>query len=249
MNYHFLYQTIKKTLVLKYRRAYLGFIWTLLEPLLMMLVLTLIFQDLFGNDDPFFPIYVLCGRLIFSFFSISSRQSIVSIKQNIGIIKSFSIREFTFPIATCISNFTVFLISLLDLLLVMLIYKMPITLNIIFVFFPLLILFLFTLGTTLIISSVVIKFRDIEYFWEALLMLIMFSSAIFYDTSKLEGKAVFLVFKFNPMYGLIKIFRASIYSNDYDVFYAVYTTIVAFLLFAIGLIIYKKMHKKFILLL
>ena len=64
-----LWELVKKGVKLKYRRSYLGILWTLLEPLMTMIVLSVVFGTLFGNKDPHFPVYILCGRLMYSFFS------------------------------------------------------------------------------------------------------------------------------------------------------------------------------------
>lgn len=65
-----LWELVKKGVKLKYRRSYLGILWTLLEPLMTMIVLSVVFGTLFGNKDPHFPVYILCGRLMYSFFHL-----------------------------------------------------------------------------------------------------------------------------------------------------------------------------------
>ena len=83
---YLLYELVKKGIKLKYRRSYLGIIWSLLEPLLTTAVLTIVFGTLFGRDDPEFPLYILCGRLLYSFFSSGTKGALKSIRANSGMI-------------------------------------------------------------------------------------------------------------------------------------------------------------------
>ena len=80
-----LWELVKKGVKLKYRRSYLGILWTLLEPLMTMIVLSVVFGTLFGNKDPHFPVYILCGRLMYSFFSSATNGAMKAIRTNAGI--------------------------------------------------------------------------------------------------------------------------------------------------------------------
>ena len=82
-----LVELVKKGIKLKYRRSYLGIIWSLLEPVLTTMVLTVVFGTLFGHDEPEFPMYILTGRLLYSFFSQGTKAALKSIRSNAGMIK------------------------------------------------------------------------------------------------------------------------------------------------------------------
>ena len=83
LNYRYLlFELVKKNIKLKYRRSYLGILWTLVEPLLTMIVLTIVFGTLFGRDDRTFPVYILCGRLLFSFFSSATKAGLKAVSGN-----------------------------------------------------------------------------------------------------------------------------------------------------------------------
>ena len=84
---YLLYELVKKNIKLKYRRSYLGILWTLVEPLLTMIVLTLVFGRLFGKDDPTYPVYILCGRLLYSFFQSASKAGLKAVSGNAAMIK------------------------------------------------------------------------------------------------------------------------------------------------------------------
>ena len=110
-----LFELVKKNIKLKYRRSYLGILWTLIEPLLTMMVLTLVFGTFFGNDDPQYPVYILCGRLLYTFFSSASKAGLKSISGNAAMIKKVYVPKYIYVLSSVISNFVTFLISLIVL--------------------------------------------------------------------------------------------------------------------------------------
>ena len=115
MQYRFLLsELVKKGIKLKYRRSYLGMIWSMLEPLLTKIVLTIVFGTLYGNTDRTFPVYILTGRLLYSFFSQSTKAALKSIRQNSAMIKKVYVPKYLYPLSsvlfriienrTCIHN-------------------------------------------------------------------------------------------------------------------------------------------------
>ena len=145
-----LFELVKKNIKLKYRRSYLGILWTLIEPLLTMMVLTLVFGTFFGNDDPQYPVYILCGRLLYTFFSSASKAGLKSISGNAAMIKKVYVPKYIYVLSSVISNFVTFLISLIVLVGVGAVLKVEPSFYIIQAIVPLLILFVFTLGLGMI---------------------------------------------------------------------------------------------------
>lgn len=160
-----LFELVKKNIKLKYRRSYLGILWTLIEPLLTMMVLTLVFGTFFGNDDPQYPVYILCGRLLYTFFSSASKAGLKSISGNAAMIKKVYVPKYIYVLSSVISNFVTFLISLIVLVGVGAVLKVEPSFYIIQAIVPLLILFVFTLGLGMILATLNVFFRDIEYIW------------------------------------------------------------------------------------
>lgn len=114
MQYRFLLsELVKKGIKLKYRRSYLGMIWSMLEPLLTMIVLTIVFGTLYGNTDRTFPVYILTGRLLYSFFSQSTKAALKSIRQNSAMIKKVYVPKYLYPLSSVLFNYVIFLISLI----------------------------------------------------------------------------------------------------------------------------------------
>ena len=101
---YLLYQLVKKDIKLKYRSSYLGVLWTLLEPLLTMMVLTVVFSSLLGKGTRDFPVYILTGRLLYSFFSGSTKTALKSVRSNAGMIKKVYVPKYMYPCAGVISG-------------------------------------------------------------------------------------------------------------------------------------------------
>mgnify|MGYP004652319981 FL=1 len=111
-------ELVKKGITLKYRRSYLGLIWTLIEPLLTMIVLTIIFGTLFGNKDKTYPVYILTGRLLYSMFSSATNAAMRSIRSNSAMIKKVYVPKYLYPLSTVLYNYVIFLLSLIVLFVV-----------------------------------------------------------------------------------------------------------------------------------
>src|SRR5699024_10557403 len=136
-----------------YRRSYLGILWTLLEPLLTMIVLTVVFGTLFGRTDKTFPVYVLSGRLLYTFFSGSTKSAMKSIRTHSGMIKKVYVPKYIYPLASVLSNYVTFLISLIVLVVVAAVLKVKPTLYLFQAFVPLITIAFMTLGVGLILCT------------------------------------------------------------------------------------------------
>lgn len=245
---YLLFELVKKNIKLKYRRSYLGILWTLVEPLLTMIVLTLVFGTLFGKDDRTYPVYILCGRLLYSFFSSASKAGLKAVSGNAAMIKKVYVPKYIYVVAAIISNFVTFVISLVVLVGVAAVLRVEPTWHIVEGLIPLVILFVMTLGIGLILATLNVFFRDIEYIWSVLTMLIMYASAIFYTTERVINTGNGWVFNVNPIYMCIANFRnAVLYGTAMNVDYCIHSAIFAVLSVIIGSILFYKEQDKFIL--
>ena len=117
-------ELVKKGIKLKYRRSYLGIFWSMLEPLLSMIVLTIVFGTLYGNKDRTFPVYILTGRLLYSFYSQATKAALKSIRANSGMIKKVYVPKYLYPLSAVAYNYVIFLISLLVLAIVFISFRL-----------------------------------------------------------------------------------------------------------------------------
>jgi ABC-2 type transport system permease protein/lipopolysaccharide transport system permease protein len=242
-----LWEFVKKDIKLKYRNSVLGIVWSMLNPLLVMIVLTFIFSNLFKNKIPNFPVYCLSGRLLYDFFSQSTNQCLRSITGKSSLIKKIYVPKYLYPLSRAISSFIIFLISFIPLIVIMIVMKVPITEMTLIAIFPLISLFFISLGIGLILATVNIFFRDMEHLYSVILLVIMYMSAIFYSADIINAKYIF-VLKFNPIFPVISVFRdcilyGKITGSDNWVLCVVYPVIAM----AIGLIAFYKNQDKFIL--
>lgn len=244
-----LYELVKKGIKLKYRRSYLGIVWTLLEPLLTMIVLTIVFGGFYGKSDVSFPVYILTGRLLYSFYSSGTKFAMKSIRAHAGMIKKVYVPKYLYPLSSVLYNFVIFLISLIVLAGVSLVLGVYPTWWITTAIIPLALLLIFTFGSGLILSTLSVFFRDLEYLWDVALMLIMYTCAIFYDADMLLKTGTAWVLKINPLYALIHSFRCAVYGQSMfaEPYWIVMATVVSLLSVIIGGIMFKKNQDKFIL--
>lgn len=238
---------IKRDIQNKYKGSYLGILWSLFNPLLQMIVLTIIFSTLFARDIENFALYMISGRILFDFFSMTTTMSIRSLTGTASLVKKIYFPKYIITLSRVISNFIIFLISLLDLVLVIVLTKATISWYIIFIPIYLILFFVFTLGVSLILSTVAVFFRDIEHLYGIVVMILMYFSAIFYPVEILPIKYELLL-KLNPLYQFILGFRSCIYYNNgilLDNFLS--CLIWSILSIVAGIVLFKKNQDKFIL--
>lgn len=243
-----LFELVKKDIKLKYRRSYLGYLWTLLEPLLTTVVLTLVFGTLFGrSDDPTFPVYILCGRLLYSFFADATKAAMRSIRSNAGMIKKVYVPKYMYPLASIMSCFITFLLSLIVLIAAIFFFGVNLSLYQLQAFIPLFILFVMTLGAGLLLSTLAVFFRDLEYLWGVALMLIMYCSAIFYPVDG-DYEHLLPYLQVNPLFCVIFNLRKAILMGEWmDLKTLLYASVFSVVTLIIALIVFYKNQDKFIL--
>ncbi len=242
-------ELVIKDIKLKYRRSFLGILWTLLEPLLTMLVLWAVFQTIRENKSiTNFPVYIITGRLLYSFFSNATKSAMKSIRVHGQMIKKVYVPKYIYPLASVLSQFITFIISLLVLIGVAIVTRVRPTFHIFSAIIPLLILLVMVMGVGLMLATLAVFFRDMEYLWGVILMLIMYCSAIFYsEKAILEGKYSWLL-KFNPLYAVIKNFRnAVLYGLPQDVNALLFSGGFSIVVLVLGLWMFYKNQDKFIL--
>ena len=245
--YHYLlYQLVKKDIKLKYRSSYMGVLWTLLEPLLTMMVLVLVFSKLYHNTKDF-PVYILTGRLLYSFFANTTRGALKSVRANASMIKKVYVPKYMYPLASVLSGYVQFLISLIVLAGVCIYCNVIPTWHLIESLIPLTVVLLLTMGTGLWLSTLAVFFRDLEYLWSVALTLIMYACAIFYKVETVVGDNNRWLFRLNPLYSVIENFRDAVYGNAMNVSVMLYSVGFSVVLFLSGLIVFYKNQDKFIL--
>lgn len=240
-------ELVRKGIKLKYRRSYLGVLWSMVEPLLTMIVLTLVFGTLLGHNEKSFPVYILTGRLMYTLFSQSTTSALKSIRQNEAMIKKVYVPKYLYPLANICFNYILFLISLVVLGAVALVLGVYPTWRTLLAVVPLAVLFLLSVGAGLILATVGVYFRDMEYLWNVGLMLVMYTCAIFYYPEKILSSNVSWILKYNPLFCIISNFRSCIFGESMDMHMLVYALVFALVCIVVGGIFFNKKQDEFIL--
>lgn len=200
------FELVKSDIKIKYRNSLLGVLWSMLNPLLMMIILTIVFSGIFKQDIPNFPVYVLIGRILFEFFSESTNFAMNSIVANAQLIRKVYVPRYFFPLSRITSSFITTAISLIPLCIVMLITGINFNwVNLLFLV-PLFFLFVISAGIGLILCSINVFFRDISHLYSILLQLVMFTTAIFYPASIIPDKYLPFIL-LNPLFVIVDMFR------------------------------------------
>lgn len=201
-----LQELIIRDLKIKYRRSVLGYLWSILNPLMLMGVLTVVFSTMFRFDIPNYPVYLLTGQLLFSFFSEATNMAMTSILNGASLIKKVYLPKYIFPVSRVLSSFTTMLFSLVALVIVMFVTDAEYHITVIMLPIVLFYLLIFSIGMSLVLSVMVVFFRDIQYLYGVLLTALNYLTPIFYPASMLPQWLKELMV-LNPMYNFIEMFR------------------------------------------
>ena len=261
---HLLRELVVKNIKLQYRNSVLGMLWTFLQPLLTMIVLSVVFINLFGKDSSKvvnYPVYLLSGRLLYEFFTQSTKRAMKSIRGNASIIKKVYVPKYIYPFSVVLSTFVTFLISLSVLVVVIAFFNIakinPVTISwqIIFAVLPIIVLFFFCIGVGMILATLNVFFKDIENLYEVFCLLLFYLTPIVYTLDRLgfaKDSWQLSLLKINPMYGIIDAFRAAVlhsaqFAEFFDAQSFLYSIIFAAVMFIIGIVAFYKNQDKFIL--
>ena len=261
---HLLRELVVKNIKLQYRNSVLGMLWTFLQPLLTMIVLSVVFSNLFGKDSSKvvnYPVYLLSGRLLYEFFTQSTKRAMKSIRGNASIIKKVYVPKYIYPFSVVLSTFVTFLISLSVLVVVIAFFNIakinPVTISwqIIFAVLPIIVLFFFCIGVGMILATLNVFFKDIENLYEVFCLLLFYLTPIVYTLDRLgfaKDSWQLSLLKINPMYGIIDAFRAAVlhsaqFAEFFDAQSFLYSIIFAAVMFIIGIVAFYKNQDKFIL--
>jgi lipopolysaccharide transport system permease protein len=201
------FQLVTRDIKIKYRKSILGYLWSVLNPLLTMIVLVIVFSNMFARGVPNYSVYLLTGQLLFSFMVISTSRALSSVVGNASLLKKIYVPKYIFTLSAVTSELITYFFSLGALLVVILFTGAPVTWRYIFIIIPIIEVYIFCIGIGLFLAQAYVFFRDIEYIWSVITTAWLYLSAIFYPVTALPGKVYFLVANFNPMYIYITMFR------------------------------------------
>ena len=245
--YQFLFEElVKRDFAKKYKRTILGMAWSIISPLVNLLIMWLVFSKLFGNNVNHYAIYLFAGQLVFSYFTDATNLGMTSLVGNAGIFTKVNVPKYLFLFSQNVSSLINFGLTLLIFFAFVAFDGIPFTWKFFLLLYPTACLIVFNLGMGLVLSALFVFFRDMQYLWGILTQLLMWLSAIFYtiDAYSYTAQCLFLL---NPIYLYIRYFRKIVIDNEiptpqFHLLAAAY----ALLSFGVGAYMYKKYNHEFL---
>ena len=240
-------ELVIRDIKVRYRKSFLGILWTVLNPLLMMTVITLVFSYMFRYDIHNYPVYFLTGNIVFQFFNEATTQAQSSIIGNSALIKKVYIPKYLFPLSRVMSSLVNFGFSLIAMLIVMYATKAQFHITLLLIAMPLFYLFMFVTGLGLVLSSISVYFRDLLHVYGVITMAWMYFTPIFYPMNALPD-VVKKVMNFNPLWHYINYFRQLILDGIFPDFKLnLICFFIGFLFLIFGLVVFYRKQDDFIL--
>jgi len=239
-------QLIAQQLILRYRRTIIGYLWTLINPLLMMSVMAIVFSSLFKADLKTFAVFLFGGMIPWNFFSSVVSQSGSSFINNEGLIKKIYIPKIVFPLSIAFALLVDSVFSFLALFAIILIIGGSLSWSVLFMPVAFLLLFLFALGVGLIMSIATVFFRDLQHVILIVMQGLFFLTPILYKPEALSARFGWVI-QFNPVVPFIELFRAPLTQGVLPGSGVVLqATVIALSAMAIGLFFFLREEKKII---
>jgi len=251
---YLLYNLVSRDFKVKYRRSVLGVAWSMLSPIIMMLILSAVFSRVFRfevQNYPY-PIYIVMGQTMYGFFNEATTSANYSIVESAQLIKKIYIPKYLFPIEKVLFAFINMLFSMIAILIMLIIFGCPFSWMMLLFPIPLLELLLFTLGFGLIVSALCVFFRDLKHLYTIITMAWFYITPIIYPIETVEESWIRYVVYINPLTWYIEYFRTLILYNPADgtvpglqiniicLAWAIGT-------FAFGMLLFRKTQDRFIL--
>ena len=240
-------ELIARDIKIKYRKSVLGVLWTLLNPLFMMIILSIVFMNLFRFDVEYFPVYLLSGQLIFNFYSESTNTSMSAIMDNGPLIKKIYVPKYLFVLSRVSSSTINLLASFTALICVMLAMRIELHYMVLLAPIPLFFLIVFSLGVGLILSAITVKFRDVMHLYSVFVTALMYLTPVIYPMSILPEWLEPIV-RLNPITNILQMFRnVMLYNTLPDLMSIAMAIVECAVMLSLGLYVFYKNQDEFIL--
>ena len=206
-----LWNLVRRDLTVRYKRSMIGFFWTMLNPLLLMIILTVVFSTIFrfeGIEN--YPTYFLSTYLVFGFFAQTTNQSMASLAWNGALMKRVRVPKSIFAVSTTLSGLVNLCLAYIPLFLIMLVTGAPICLTVLYLPFSFLLIAMFTLGVSLLMSAMAVYFEDVQHMYQVATFGLMYMTPIIYPISIVPFRWLWVI-RANPLTHLVKLARDPVY--------------------------------------
>ena len=240
-------ELVARDIKIKYRRSVLGVLWTLLNPLCMMIILSIVFSSIFKFDVENFPLYVLSGQVIFNFFNDSTTSSMSAIISSASLIKKVYVPKYLFVLSRVMSSFINLMASFTALLLVMVATRAELHWTVFLSVIPLAMVVLFSFGVGMFLAAITVRFRDVIHLYSVFTTGLLYLTPVIYPMAALPD-VVKTIVMINPLTNYLLMFRVVMFNNKLPSVFSVLLGIAeAALALALGLYVFYKKQDEFIL--
>jgi ABC-type polysaccharide/polyol phosphate export permease len=242
----YLKQAVARDLRKRYKRSFLGYLWSMLNPLLMMSILAIVFSNIMRSNIEDYAVFLFAGMLPWKFFASTANESLNSITNNMNLLNQVPVPKYLFTLAVAFSNLVDFLLTLVPMFLVMLVLGHGIPISVVFLPMILIPLCFTSIAVALIFSVSNVFFKDTQHLVGIILQALYFLSPVLYNREMLPAWLIPYVTK-NPMFGIIEMMHMAFYEGVFpDPIFYLTITVGSFLLLTIALWLFRKADHKFI---
>lgn len=238
---------------LKYKGSFFGYLWSLVKPLLLFLVLYTVFTKIFklGNSIPDYPVYLLLGITLWGFFAETTNLCMNSIVGRGDLIRKVYFPKLILPVSSSISSLITLVLNLFVVFGFALYTHVPLTINLLLLPLVILEFYVLVLGVSFFLASLFVRFRDVGHIWDVLLQALFYATPIIYPLTLVPNRLLKIIM-LNPVAQIIQDFRRIVISPNIEssvsvngmllgLFPYVFTVVV----FIVGYFIFQKMAVKF----
>lgn len=238
-------ELVKRDFKQKYKRSILGMGWSILSPLLQLLIMRIVLPSFCKRHSPLYGLFV-CGQSYICFFKESTTGGMGALMSNASIFTKINVPKYIFLLTKNVSAIINFAITLLIFFLFVAIDGIAFSWRFLMLFYPIICLLVFNIGIGLILSALFVFFRDTQYLYDIITLLLMYLSAIFYSVDVYPPN-IQRLFLLNPIYCVIKYIRVIVIDGNIPS-QAYHLLLLAYALVAVGIggWIYKRQNHKFL---
>lgn len=238
-------ELVKRDFKKKYKRTFFGMLWSLISPLMQLLIMSIVFTHFFGRNKPHYTIYLFAGNLTYTFFKDATTNGMHSLMQNAGIITKINLPKYMFLLSKNVASVINYVLTLIIFFIFALVDGIDFHFSFFMLIYPVVCLIVFNIGCGFILSALFVLFKDIQYLYDIFTLMLMYLSAIFYYTDTYSPQ-VQKLFYLNPLYAYITYFR-QIVINGIIPNWKIHVLCLLYAVVALGVgaLIYKKYNYKF----
>jgi lipopolysaccharide transport system permease protein len=241
--YFFTWRDIK----VKYKQTYLGILWAILQPLLLMGIFYLIFfRTLNVSVGMSYPVYTFAGLILWGLFSTGITHSSESLLSSASIIRKIYFPRILIPLSSLMTALVDFFIAFILLIILLIIFRQPVSREAIY-YFPLAILltFIASFGIGTLLAALNVKYRDFRYLLPFAMQVLFFSSQVVYSIQSIKQDWLVTLLYCNPLNGALELFYYPLHGGNINSTGIMISAITAFLSLVTGLLFFKKTEAHF----